>query len=287
MRYHLPLLAAAFLTLLHGCATAPTDGAPSQAIDFSDAADAIPRLEPPSPYGNPSTYEVHGQSYSVMEENSGYTERGIASWYGTKFHGRRTSSGEPYDMYAMSAAHRSLRLPAYVKVINLNNDRSTVVRVNDRGPFHPERIIDLSYAAANKLGFIESGTAPVEISVIIPGESPVPEPFAPTSTGTIPASPTNPTPPASAESPATAPPTETPPRIYLQLAVFTRRESADQLRTQLHTHQLTNTVIQEEQHLESTLYKVRLGPIEDTTEADRLANHLNELGLGMPYIVIE
>lgn len=125
-----------------------------------------PRNEPYSRYGNPSSYAIEGQVYKVMASSGGYKARGIASWYGTKFHSKRTSSGDKYDMYAMTAAHRTLPLPTYVRVKNLNNGRIVIVKVNDRGPFHSNRIIDLSYAAAAKLGVFPSGTAPVEIEAL-------------------------------------------------------------------------------------------------------------------------
>lgn len=125
-----------------------------------------PVKEALSRYGNPSSYYANGRSYSVMRSSIGYKARGTASWYGTKFHKQRTSSGDPYDMYAMTAAHRTLPLPSYVKVKNLDNGETVIVKVNDRGPFHGNRVIDLSYAAAAKLGLMPKGTAPVEIEVL-------------------------------------------------------------------------------------------------------------------------
>jgi rare lipoprotein A len=128
--------------------------------------DAAPRTDAPSARGNPESYVVLGKRYFVLPTNQGYVERGIASWYGTKFHGRSTSNGERYDMYAMTAAHKTLRLPAYARVTNLRNGKQVVVRVNDRGPFHDNRVIDLSYAAAQKLEMAGEGTALVEIEVV-------------------------------------------------------------------------------------------------------------------------
>ncbi|CAM2896875.1 rare lipoprotein A [Legionella steigerwaltii] len=141
------------------------DGAPSKLKQVS-FKEPVPTKEPLSRYGNPTEYSVDGRSYKVMRSSTGYKTRGIASWYGTKFHKQRTSSGEPYDMYVMSAAHKTLPLPTYVKVKNLNNGKEAVVKVNDRGPFHSDRIIDLSYAAALKLGVFPRGTAPVEIETL-------------------------------------------------------------------------------------------------------------------------
>ncbi|NWO08112.1 MAG: septal ring lytic transglycosylase RlpA family protein [Alteromonadaceae bacterium] len=165
------------LVVLAGCAGAPEvdhsarytikqDRAPSGDFDASGLADARPRFEAPRRAGNKSPYTVWGKSYRVMGSNEGYIERGLASWYGEKFHGHTTSNGEIFDMYAMSAAHKSLRIPGYARVTNLDNGRSVIVRVNDRGPFHDDRLIDLSYAAAKKLGFHNRGTARVEVAAI-------------------------------------------------------------------------------------------------------------------------
>ncbi len=128
----------------------------------------FPVKEPYSRYGNPSSYKVEGRQYNILRSASGYKARGVASWYGTKFHKQRTSSGDAYDMYAMTAAHKTLPLPSYVRVKNLDNGRVAVVRVNDRGPFRHDRIIDLSYAAAVKLGLLPKGTAHVEIESLVP-----------------------------------------------------------------------------------------------------------------------
>lgn len=143
-------------------------GGSPQAFDAGNVKDAVPRVEPRSKYGNPRSYVVFGKRYHTRDSSKGFVERGLASWYGKKFHGRKTSSGERYNMYAMTAAHKSLPLPTYVKVTNLDNGRSTVVRVNDRGPFHGGRVIDLSYAAATKLGVVRHGTARVEVRAIDP-----------------------------------------------------------------------------------------------------------------------
>jgi len=134
-----------------------------------DVPDAVPVHEPLSRYGNPPSYDVDGVTYHVLETSEGYEAEGIASWYGEEFQGRRTSSGEPYDMYGMTAAHRTLPIPTYVEVTNLENSRTVVVRVNDRGPFHPDRLIDLSYAAARKLGIVGAGTARVRVRALEAG----------------------------------------------------------------------------------------------------------------------
>jgi len=176
-----PALVALLLLGLAGCSSSPerardADGPPSGGVP--DLADAVVRDEPRSRYGNPPSYVVFGRRYYTMKSAEGYRERGIASWYGTKFHGRRTSSGERYDMYRMTAAHKALPLPTYVEVRNLQNGRTAVLRVNDRGPFHDGRVIDLSYAAALKLDILRTGTGLVEVRALAPGErrGPLPRP---------------------------------------------------------------------------------------------------------------
>lgn len=142
------------------------DAAPLMPLNQAYLRDALPREEPITAAGNKSPYVVNGRTYHVLDSTQGYSERGIASWYGAKFHGRKTSNGERYSLYAMTAAHKSLPIPSYVRVTNVDNGRSTIVRVNDRGPFKHGRVIDLSYAAATKLGFADKGTAQVEVVAI-------------------------------------------------------------------------------------------------------------------------
>ncbi len=142
------------------------DAAPSHTLLPEQVVDATPLPAPILAAGNKSPYTVNGVTYEVLSVYRGYRERGVASWYGVKFNGHATSNGEIFDMYRASAAHRTLPIPCFARVTNLNNDKQVIVRVNDRGPFHPERLIDLSYAAAVKLGFADKGTAPVEVEVI-------------------------------------------------------------------------------------------------------------------------
>ncbi|MEE4361864.1 MAG: septal ring lytic transglycosylase RlpA family protein [Pseudomonadales bacterium] len=164
------------LWLVVGCVT-PTvtkkDSGPSRAPrGLAQLPDPVPRWEPRARSGNRSPYMVFGKTYHVMDDAEGFSQTGLASWYGRKFHGRPTSSGEPYDMYALTAAHKHLPLPSFVRVTRLDTGRSIVVRVNDRGPFHGDRIIDLSYAAAVKLGYADAGVARVRIDVLSPGGRP-------------------------------------------------------------------------------------------------------------------
>ncbi len=142
------------------------DVGPEQDRDMSNAPDAVPKVEAQSRGGNRSRYQVWGKSYSVMASSVGFKERGLASWYGQKFHGHLTSNGETYDMYSMSAAHKSLPLPTYARITNLANNKTVIVRVNDRGPFHGDRVIDLSYAAASKLDYRKTGVAEVLVEAI-------------------------------------------------------------------------------------------------------------------------
>ncbi len=186
--HYLPAAAVALLLLLCACSTPPPDLsgtdvsdvkpetssryaitqdiAPLRPIIAEDVVEAAPRPDPILAAGNLSPYSVNGVSYEVLEDHRTYKEQGIASWYGAKFDGHKTSNGERYDLYQASAAHKTLPIPCYVRVTNLNNGKDIVVRVNDRGPFHAERLIDLSYAAAVKLDYMSHGTARVEVEVI-------------------------------------------------------------------------------------------------------------------------
>ena len=143
-----------------------SDSAPASAIDASKLIEPTPKLDPLARYGNKSPYTVLGKSYSVLDKSDDYDQRGIASWYGQKFNGRKTSSGEIYSICEFTAAHKTLPLPSYVRVTNTKNGKSVVVRVNDRGPFHEGRIIDLSFVAANRIGLDRAGTAPVRVELL-------------------------------------------------------------------------------------------------------------------------
>lgn len=162
----------AILIVVSGCTSTPPiptvvkDSGPTRPVDVSHVRDAIPKEEVRTIAGNKSPYTVLGKTYRVRPDSDNYKVRGVASWYGRKFHGRKTSNGDTYDMYGMTAAHKTLPIPTYVRVTNLNNKKSVIVRVNDRGPFHNDRVIDLSYAAAKKLDFHTIGTAPVEVVAI-------------------------------------------------------------------------------------------------------------------------
>lgn len=260
--------ALVFLTLtivLSACGRSPTiDGAPRGSVDVASISDAQPKVEPRSRYGNPSSYTVFGKRYYPLGTSDGYRERGIASWYGTKFHGRRTSSGDDYDMYAMSAAHKTLPLPTYVRVTNLENRRSVVLRVNDRGPFHANRIIDLSYTAAWKLGVLAKGTGYVEVVALDPRS---PEPVI-------------------VEKEIPSPATEAV-QLYLQTGSFSVRANAEQMKWRMQSVSGGPVNIEPVLIGGKTTYRVRVGPIANVTKADRLAQQIADLGLETPRIVIE
>ena len=237
---------------------------PAPPRDLAAIPDAVPRDEPRSRYGNPETYEVFGKRYKLMKSGKGHVERGLASWYGPGFHSERTSSGEPYDMYAMTAAHKTLPIPAYVRVTNLENGRSVVVRVNDRGPFVGERIIDLSYTAASKLDMLRAGTARVEIRVLDARSN--------TSSQSI------------ALTPPTQLPTGTPTGTatggrFLQVGSFGSSVNASALVGRLTAAGISGASVREARVGDRLLYRVRVGPVVDAGQAARLTEQLRDAGV--------
>ncbi len=280
------------------------DGPQAPTIDVAKIPEPVPKVEPRSRYGNKETYEVLGKRYRVMADSRGYVERGIASWYGNKFHGFMTSSFEPYDMYAFSAAHKTLPLPSYARVTNLDNGSSVVVRVNDRGPFHDGRVIDLSYAAAVKIGVWPKGTARVEVRAIDPAH---PDDLPPSRLAEAPA--LTPAarharprgvdrgpPPvlASAASPrpaALAPAATSSPagsgRIYLQLAAFGERANAERALASAKRAGIDDVGIESVAVAGRTVHRVRVGPLRDAEAADALTERIERLGLGVPRVAVE
>jgi len=264
------VVATAFAT---GCSSIPRGGyyqddGPHRRpeVDVSKIPDAVPRKESINERNN-RPYSVFGVNYLPLKTSRGYRERGVASWYGKKFHGQRTANGEKYDMYAMSAAHRTLPLPSYLRVRNLNNGKTVVVRVNDRGPFLENRIVDLSYAAAVKIGIIGTGTGIVEIEAIT-GEEPVIQTANP--------------------EPGPGPLSKTAaPRLYLQVGAFTGRDNAENLKRRLTNADLKSVHIQDGDLNAAPLYRVRVGPLDSVDESDRLTTQITAQGLPKPVVVVE
>lgn len=270
--------------IVSGCA-APRpavvkDGGPGRALDVSHIADAIPRFEPRTRAGNSNPYSVLGKTYHLVEDTNGFRQQGDASWYGTKFHGLRTANGELYDMYGMTAAHKTLPIPSYVRVTNRNNGKSVVVRINDRGPFHGGRIIDLTYTAAKKLGFVKQGTAPVEVEYIEMGE---PQPLkallpAPTD---VSASRGDAMAPAPGHSAGYAIPENT----FLQVGAFGSEPAARALQTRL--SQLTDYPIVIKSTAPDNLVRVRIGPFQNNLDLMNLQQKLLDAKFSKPHVVYE
>jgi len=246
----------AVLAVLAGCAPVEVRDGAGRPLDPDSIEVPEPRPEPRSRYGNHSPYTVNGRTYRVLPTARGYRERGRASWYGSKFHGRLTSSGEPFDMYKVSAAHKTLPLPSWVEVTNLDNGRRLNVRVNDRGPFREGRIIDLSYAAAVKLGVLEAGTAPVEVRALDFGER---------------------------SDPAVLRPLSVPVRI--QAGAFSERDAARRLAARLTDEGFEGVRIERGRVDRDTVWRVRIGPVFDAGHARRLVERLMRLGLEPPVFV--
>ena len=282
-------------------ASAPRSGVPPPPPDLASIPDAVPRVEPRSRYGNPPSYVVFGQRYYVLASSEGHVERGTASWYGPGFHAARTSSGEPYDMYSMTAAHKTLPIPAYARITNLRNGRSVVVRINDRGPFVGDRIVDLSYTAAWKLDMLRTGTAPVELRVLSPGADLPQIMQAGTAAPPVPAMPL----PASALPPASVPAVAAtgalPPlaatggsataiaagvgaaagtaRTTLQAGAFFSADNAQNLVARLATAGIGNTVVRPTRAGERTIWQVRVGPLDSGLAVDDMLERLRLAGV--------
>jgi rare lipoprotein A len=259
--------------------------------------DVVPRIEPRSRNGNPPFYDVFGKRYYVLSSSIGYVERGVASWYGPGFHQVRTSTGEPYDMYAMTAAHKTLPLPAYVRVTNLQNGRSVVVRVNDRGPFVGNRIIDLSYTAASKLDMLRNGTAMVEVRSIDLTTAMAPaltaatlEPLA--APDATPDSATAGSGDASVVS-ANAPvvsgnaPVVSGSALFIQAGAFSDPKNAARLAEKLRGGGYGKVFVREDQIAGRRLYRVRIGPVPDVAEFDRIVAALEHVGINDAHLALD
>ncbi len=284
-------------------ADSSNDGPPELDLDVTHIPNAVPQIEPVSRYGNPAYYEVFGQRYKTLTHSMGYEAEGTASWYGKKFHGQRTSSGEKYDMYAMTAAHKSLPLPTYAKITNVKNGKEVIVKINDRGPFVKDRLIDLSYAAAKKLGIHATGTGKVKICAIDPvawhkeqktvvAAAKITPKAQKSTTQTT----TKPIQVAQKAAAKTARKAVTKPKsiqvadntaadtkkLYIQLGAFNKKLNAQQMAdkagiltqalTNVNVHVLPNKVSDKE------IYKVRVGPLKDKQQAQKLQKELLALG---------
>jgi len=252
--------------VLAGCAgraqrsSAPVETrTPPPPANAAAVPDAVPRPEPRSAHGNPPFYDALGRRYSVLASADGYTERGVASWYGPSFHGGSTSSGEPYDMYAMTAAHKTLPLPTYARVTNLKNGRSIVVRINDRGPFVANRLIDLSYSAALRLDMIREGTTLVEVRALTPG---MPDNLT---RGT--------------QSP--------PSTLYVQAGAFADERNAERLLARLQAAGLPGAFVALPAVGRQPLYRVRLGPVASVAQFDELSARLATLGIADARLALD
>lgn len=268
-------------TLLGGCGVRgpgfpdEQDG-PGEHRDVSRVPDAVPRVEPRSRGGNPQSYVVFGKRYYTLPHSRGFVERGIASWYGRKFHGNATSNGEIYDMYVMTAAHKQLPIPTYLEVTNLENGRQVVVRVNDRGPFHENRIVDLSYAAASRIGMLGKGTALVEIRAIDPAAPKAP-PTRLAKSPTPAKQPAVPAPQAAGHSP----------RIFLQAGAFSDSGNAERLRTRLAEGLASGVRVVPATLASGPVHRVQVGPLASVEIADEVSSRMHGLGITEPLVVID
>jgi rare lipoprotein A len=267
------ILLLLILILLSACSSSLQnrgDGPPMFNVDVSKIPNAVPKAEPKSKYGNPKSYIVRGRRYYVLKTSTGYDKRGLASWYGSKFHRRRTSSGEPYNMFKMTAASLTLPLPSYAEVTNLRNGRKVIVKVNDRGPFDKNRIMDLSFVAAKKLGITRTGTAPVEVKAINPyvyGHN-------------------SPSYRETTYKPAISKyQREEHTKIFLQVGAYVRRTNA------IHVLDEVKHLTEEPTQIETIYahgtphYRVKIGPLADLHLSERVRQLLSASGLsGIPVI---
>lgn len=234
------------------------DGPPKSSVDLAKVKDAVPRSEPLSATGN-KPYVVFGKQYVPLKSNKGFRQKGTASWYGKKFHGKRTSSGEAYDMYQMTAAHTVLPIPSYAQVTNLNNGRSIIVRVNDRGPFKHNRVMDLSYAAALKLDVVKSGTGRVEIVAI--GDSTSVRQRETSGTGEA--------------------------QAFIQLGAYSNQGAAYSLQKQLQSDGYADVAVNRIVQNGLNLYRVRLGPVDKIGDVNFLLGDLHHAGHTDAHLIIE
>ena len=238
------------------------DGPPDEAdLARAYSAEAVTvKWEPKSKYGNPKSYIVFGKKYKTLKSANGYLERGLASWYGKKFHGQRTSSGETYDMFQLTAAHKTLPIPCYAEVWNLENNRKMILRINDRGPFHKGRIIDLSYAAAVKLGVIDTGTARVEVRTVTPA--------------TLASENKN----KNEQQPLSS-------EVFFQLGAFSTMKNAEQFIESLVANGIESSSLHQNINADQSIFKVLLGPMVEDESTQKMKIQLENIGI-IDYRVI-
>ncbi|MEH6485738.1 MULTISPECIES: septal ring lytic transglycosylase RlpA family protein [Pseudomonas] len=281
------------------------DGAPWWDVDISRIQDAVPTVHNGAYKASP--YTVFGKKYFPLSDSTSYKAVGPASWYGTKFHGQATANGETYDLYAMSAAHKTLPLPSYVRVTNLENGKSVIVRVNDRGPFYSDRIIDLSFAAAKKLGYAEKGTAQVKVEGIDPEKWWAQQGKRAPSMMALPTQPSTPktiaqvsaepieqySPPVTQHAAATLPveidskknASVAASGLYLQVGAFANPDAAELLKDKLSTTVAAPVFISSVVQNQKILHRVRLGPISSPGEAEQMQDSIRLANLGQPRLV--
>lgn len=230
------------------------DGPPRHTVDVAHIPDAVPQALPLSPTGNPDYYDVFGKRYYVLKTNKGYKAEGFASWYGTKFQGKRTSTGDAYDMFAMTAASPVLPIPSFARVTNLQNGKSIIVKVNDRGPFHEGRVMDLSYVAAKKLDMLGHGTAKVRVEAIDVGN-------------TIQLASNN------------------NPNIYLQVGSYRQVDNATKIAQQLKTALKKPVFVSPVLQADQTIYRVLIGPLTSEQQSQDIKTALLEHGLTDGYTI--
>ena len=252
------------------------DSGPSTTLAVDHIPDAVPVNEPRTKAGNKSPYTVNGKTYRLVKSSVGFEQEGYASWYGKKFHGKKTSNGEIYDMYGMTAAHKTLPIPTFVELTNTDNGKKAIVRINDRGPFHGDRIIDLTYTAARKLGFANNGTGRVKLRVIKPESDSFYEGFSDP-------------PPSSADDAVGVAPKprnsggyEIPKGTFLQLGAFGDLERAQRFRQS--AAGLTTYPINLEPVPDRGVYRVLLGPLNDNWDLVHLQKHFVEKGYPEPKV---
>jgi rare lipoprotein A len=287
-------LAALALLALAACSSTPprSDTAPTRTpgayyLDDGPGADApadldrVPNPEPrlePIKASTARPYTVFGRTYTPMTRLAPYAARGVASWYGKRYHGQPTASGERYDMYAMSAAHPTLPIPSYARVTHVRTGKAVIVRINDRGPFRGERLIDLSYTAAYKLGIIDAGSDLVEVESIIPGDRPPPL-AATASAGSAPAG------SAPQAEPAQAEIAEEASGVYVQLGAFGQRQNAESFLRHMRA-EIAWLAGELGLYARDGVYRVHAGPYSDRTQADRVASRIEQTMALRPVLLI-